>query len=188
MKDPVYHAFLQTAAEDAAEINRQSDVVRLFSHPLDGEPPFAYRGVLREVEHLERTGEGVRAITAPILFRVYFPERYCRAFDGRLQFEVIALATPVFHPNVRGGRVCLGPAFRGGTRLRALMEQFYRIASARVFAPAHAFDADAQNYYLDHVDDITRLRAPPLWRRPVATRTTVRSLDETHAPSEGVQP
>ena len=71
---------------------------------------------------------------------------------------------------MRGGIVCLGPFFRPGTSIRPLVEQIYRIVSGRDFATGHAFDGEACEYYLSHLDQVRALRAAPLWRRPLATR------------------
>ncbi len=184
MNDPVFRAFLCTAADDAAAVGRESDILRLVGDPRTGDPPNLYYGVLTGLEHLELDHERIPRVTRESLpFRVYFPHDYCRAFlDPALQFRVVTFYASLFHPNVSGSQVCLGPGFRAGTRLRTLAEQIYGIASSRVFATDHAFDPQARQYFLDHIAEIRALRAPPLWRRPVATRVRVRRIDTPEAP------
>jgi hypothetical protein len=189
MDDPVYRAFLQTAAEDAAATNADSDIVRLVPDPRTGDPPDTYHGLLSDVEHLEHARAGTpRVTTEPIRFRLYFPADYCRSLDPNLQFKVVTVHSPLYQPNVRGGTVCLGPQFSPGTRLRAVVEQFYRIASGRATATDHAFDPKVRDYFLDHIEEVRKLKARPLWRRPVSTRVSVRSINKSAGESRGDRP
>jgi len=172
MNDAVYEAFLDTAAEDAQAVDAASDILTLVASPLEGTPPCTYEGWLDDVEHLERGADGLPQVSAAkVGFTIHFPSDYCRSTDPNLQFRVARLHFPLFHPNSKGGVVCLGPHFRPGTRVRPLVQQLYGIIAARVFATDHAFDADACTYYLRHLDQIAAFRARPLWRRPVVQRT-----------------
>jgi hypothetical protein len=189
MHDPVYRAFLQTAAEDAASTNADSDIVRLVPDPRTGDPPDTYHGLLSHVEHLERSRSGApRVTTEPISFRLHFPADYCRSLDPNLQFKVVTVPTRLFNPNVRGSFVCMGPQFSPGTRLRAVVEQFYRIASGRAIATDHAFDPEVREYFLDHIEEVRKLSARPLWRRSVSARVSVRSIERPAGEPRGGRP
>ncbi|MEE8556334.1 MAG: hypothetical protein V3T14_00435 [Myxococcota bacterium] len=167
--DAIYRAFLQTASEDAETVNRRSDVVRLIGRPGSGNPPSGYLGVFTGIEHFERgPGGRIQVSTEPIPFGVTFPPNYCADPDPHLQFEVCRIGG-LFHPNVKGSLVCLGAQFRPSTRLRQVVLQLYLIASAQVRAPDHAFSAEARRFYLDHAQEVEKLRAPELWSRPVAS-------------------
>lgn len=175
MSDPVYRAFLETVEEDSAKVVAESNILRLVPY-RDGEgPPNTYRGVITDIEHLERLADGtVRHSLAPILFDVQFPPDYLRSLDEDLQFRISRVHVSLYHPNIRSGLVCLGPRFRCGTRLKPLVEHLYGIFSARTRATDHAFNPEPRHYYLNHVDEIKALRAAPLWRRPVASRVDVK--------------
>jgi len=173
--DAVYEAFLRTAATDAAACVAASDVLAL--EPRPAAVPDTYDGRLVDVPHLQRAAAGIVHVSAdPVLFTLRFPLDYCRSTDLGLQFRVASLRTPLFHPNVRGGMVCLGPYFRPGTRLRPLLEQIFGIVCGRVRATDHAFDAEAAVYYLAHPEQVRDLRSPSLWRRPVAAGRWVEVL------------
>jgi hypothetical protein len=176
VSDPVLRSFLLGAREDARFVNRESDVMRLLAEPRSGDPPSRYHGLLARVEHLRRAGGAVVVSREPIAFEIEFPDGYLRSANPQLQFEVVQLHAPVFHPNVGGGIVCLGPRFQPGTRLRALVEQLYAILSARAYAADHAFCPDARDHYRRHADQIAQLRASPLWRRPAAARVRVAGI------------
>ena len=174
MSDPVYEAFLDVVAADAADCCNGSDILTLTPRVCTDRPPCVYDAELRDVEHLARVVDGtVRVSSDVVVFTVQFPTDYCRSTDASLQFRVVSVSVPLFHPNVRGSLVCLGPRFRPGTRLRPLLEQIYRIVSGRVRATEHAFEAEACWYYLRNLDQVRALRARPLWRRPVIGRASV---------------
>lgn len=185
MPDPILDGILKAALEDALKINADSDVAELRPEPAAGPLPRVYLGSFRGVEHFERIGpERYERVNRRIPFRVTMGDDYARSVDPNLQFRVVSTAMEIVHPNVKGGIVCLGPGFRPGTRLRSVVEQFYRIASGRVAATDHAFDADAARYFLSHSDEVRALRAEPLWRRPLAARARVEEIE----PSTGGQP
>jgi hypothetical protein len=166
--DPVYTAFLESAAEDAAASIAASDILSLRLRPGAGAAADTYDGWLVGVEHLERAALGTARVSdAPVLFTVHFPRDYCRSTDPKLQFRVASVRTPLWHPNALGGILCLGPYFRPATRLRPLLEQIHGIVSGRIRATDDAFDKEAAHYYLVHLDQVRALRARPLWRRPV---------------------
>ena len=175
MTDPIYRAFLETVEEDAAKLNAESDTLRLVASSNGGGPPSKYRGVFTDVEYLVRSEDGtIRHSLDPILFGLNFPADYLRSVDPGLQFRVAAAYVLLYHPNIRKGMICLGPGFAPGTRLGPLVEQIHAIFSARVHATDDAFDSEARQYYLTHVDEIRALRSAPLWRRPVALRVDVK--------------
>jgi hypothetical protein len=147
-------------------------------------PPHTYRGRLTDIEHLMCASDGTIAPSSePIDFTLEFPADYCRSVNPTLQFRVAHLSTPLFHPNVRGGIVCLGPHFKPSTRARAVVEQIYRIVSARVRAIDHGFDADACRYYLAHSEQVAGLRAAPLWRRRLSSTPIVPRASSVPAPA-----
>jgi hypothetical protein len=174
MSDPVFHAFLKEAAEDAAAINRKSAILRLVPDPRSSGAPSSYHGLLWKVEHLEQSPAGTVVVKdEPIPFTFFFPEDYLRGADPRLPLRVVMVHKPIFHPNLTGVHVCLGKNFRPGTRLRGLVHQLYLILSSRTFATEDAFNPSAARYYLDHLAQIEKLRSAPLWRRPVASHASV---------------
>lgn len=170
MTDPVYDAFLGTAAEEALEAVAASDILTL--HPTGTRtPPDTYEGTLRDVEHLVREGDGTVAVSRQTIdFTLHFPPDYCRSTDNRLTFRVAKSHSPLFHPNAWGEIICLGANFQPGTRLWSLVLQVHLIVSGRVFAAKDSLDLEATRYYLTHVEQIGALRARPLWRRQVVGR------------------
>jgi hypothetical protein len=175
--DPVLRSFLLGAIEDADWINRHSQVLRLVADPRSGDPPHAYHALLRGVEHLRRSpGAPVQVSSEPIPFTICFPENYLTSVDPTLQFKLVHVGAPVFAVNVRVPLICLGASFRGGTRLRSLVEQVYSVLSCRVFDTADAFCLEARDYYYRHADEVSRLRAAPLWVRPLATSARVEPM------------
>jgi hypothetical protein len=179
--DPVRIDFLDAMRGEASAVNEASDVARLRPLAASGSPPATYDGVFDGVEHFELLADGTVGVSAaPVHFSLSFPTNYLRSGDPRLQFQVARVLTPMVHPNVCGGIVCLGPHFMPGTGLRALVEQLYGIVSGRSFATHHAFDATARQYFLSHLDDVKALRAAPLWRRKLARR--IRAIDTTAGP------
>lgn len=178
MTDPeVLRGWLEEAGQDAARVNADSDSLRLVADACSGDPPHGYHGLLKNVEHFEHDGSGAfRRVRGAIAFTIEFPTDYLRSTDPGLQFRVVRVDRAFAHPNVKAGICCLGPRFHAGTRLRSLVEQVYRILTSRTFATDHAADVDAREYYLKHIDEVRRLEAPPLWRRPVARRVRVEEL------------
>lgn len=182
MPDPVFDAFLETVTEDVAEVNRASDILQLVARPTPGAWPRTYHGVLRGVEHLARAADGTVCVSAAeVPFTLDFPDDYCRSIDPNLQFRIARVHVALVHPNSRGGLLCLGPHFRPGTRVRPLVQQIYGIICGRVIATHHAFDPEARDYYLRHLDQVRALQARPLWRREVTTAVHARAAGAAHA-------
>jgi hypothetical protein len=182
MSDTVYAAFLSDVASQAPRLLRESRALaQLAPIPRSGDPPAAYLGVLRGIEHLERAEGGtVCASSRPVPFVINFPADYLRSVDDTLQFRVARANAPLYHPNCRrDGTLCLGPGFLPGTALRPLLETIYGIVSSRVIATEHAFDKAARDYFVAHVDQIRDLRdkALPLWGRRLAASVRAESLD-----------
>lgn len=178
LEDPIRAAFLETVAAEATTVNEASDVVTVAPRPASGMPPSIYDGVFRDVEHFERSQDGSVVLSAgPVQFSLSFVSDYLRSADPGLQFRVARVWSPLVHPNASAaGLVCLGGGFRPGTGLRALVDHLYLMISGRVFATDHAFDADAQRYFLSHLDAVKALRAKPLWRRSLARAARVEQL------------
>jgi hypothetical protein len=169
--DPIHVDFLDSMIGEASAVNEASDVARVWPRVASGAPPAIYDGTFNDVEHFEPMADGTVAVSAaPVHLSISFPSNYLRSGDPRLQFQVARVLTPILHPNVCGGVVCLGPHFMPGTGLRALVEQLYAIVSGRTFATNHAFDATARHFFLSHLDDVKALQAKPLWRRKLARR------------------
>jgi hypothetical protein len=166
--DPVHRAFLSRATVDVSAINEASDVVELVPVEGSGVPPRSYEGIFRNIEHFERLSNGEIAATAtPVRFGLTFEDDYLRSTDPKLQFRVARVHTPLIHPNVSGGLVCLGEGFQPGTSLRGLVDHLYRIVAGRARATDHALDPEGQRYFLDNPEAVAGLRAQPLWRRPL---------------------
>jgi hypothetical protein len=171
MTDRVLNSFLGTAAADAAELNRGSDVLSLVPRSAGSTPPRLYDGIFRDVEHLERSADGtVHASTSLVAFTIEFPLDYLKSTDPTLQFRVARVHSPLLHPNCRAGILCLGRDFRPGTRLRGVVHEVYAIVCGRNFAAQSAFDPWAAEYYLAHLDQVRSLRSRPLLRRPIGKR------------------
>jgi len=176
MNDFVFNSFLETAAADAAELNRESDILALVPRSAGSTPPRLYDGILRDVEHLERVADGTVAVSTSLVgFTIEFPPDYCRSTDPRLQFRVARVHSPLLHPNCKGGILCLGSDFRPGTRLRGLVQEVYEVVCGRNFAAQDALDRWAAEYYLAHLDQVRGLRTRPLLRRSIAKRRSSRS-------------
>jgi hypothetical protein len=175
---PVQRSFLGTLAEDAAELNRASDCLRLMPDPRSGDPACVYLGLLQNVEHFVQEPDGSVGVSdAPVAFRVHFDEDYCSNHDGSLQFRVARLLSPLFAPNHRtGGILCLGAGLRAGTRLRSVVLAVHQIVSGRTYATDDCLDAEARDYFLAHPERVRALRSPPLVREPVAARVRVEGL------------
>jgi hypothetical protein len=174
--DP-YDVFLGTTASELPQINADSSVVRLVPAVGAGFPAAAYDGVLTGVEHFELEPGGTVHVSArDVPISVRFPPDYLRSADPSLQFRVVRVHVPLFHPNHRSGSLCLGPAFHPGSRLRSLVEQVFGIVSGRIAATDHGFDKDACDYFLAHPEEVRALRAQPLWRQAIATRVRVEEV------------
>jgi molybdopterin/thiamine biosynthesis adenylyltransferase len=169
---------LDAAARDLGGSIEESDVAQLIVDPFRGDPPRVFHGVLRQVEHFERQTDGTaRRRSTPIFFSIELPEDYCSCLDGSLQLRVARVHVPLFHPNVSAsGIVCLGPRFQPSTRARALLEHLYAISASRGFASQSPWDRETGTFYRDHAEEVRKLRAPPLWRSPVAARARVEAL------------
>jgi hypothetical protein len=174
--DPVLEGFIESANADVAMINAESPIAQIAAVPNAGSPPYRYHGSLSGVEHYVHTPEGTfRKCMNPIPFTIEFEHDYCRSTDPLLQFRVLSCSPLMVHPNVAGGICCLSNKFRPATRLRSVVEHFYRLASGRLAATDHPFDHEAAEFFLNHLDEVRALRAQALWRRPIARSVRVES-------------
>jgi hypothetical protein len=176
MEDPVHRGFLEKQVLMGKYVNENSDSVRVTQDPSSGTPPEMYNGVLIGAEHYVRENGVIQVTKRPLPFRIRMESDYCKSLDPHLQMRVIRTSSELYHPNVHGGSVCLGPKFRPATSLRVLVEQFYRIATGRVAATNDPFDPEASEYFLDHIDQVRAFENPPLWRSPVASRVRVETI------------
>ena len=182
MMDRIYQGFLESTLADIKRIHAESEIVRLVPDPDSGNPPRVYHGIMREVEHYERSADGIFRVSNNVVsFRVEFPADYCRSVDFNLQLRVARCEPRIVHPNIHGGIICLGAGFRPSTRMRGVIQHLYQILSSRVAATDNAFDREAARFFLQHQADIRALRSKPLWRRPVAARVQVRKIEQSQS-------
>jgi hypothetical protein len=169
--------FRRAAAEDAVEIQRSGDGLRLVAHPRVEGFPSRYHGLFFEVEHFVKAADGtVAVVDDPMPFSISFPDDYLRSGDPTLLFRVAQLHGPLFHPNFSPNTpiLCLGIQFRPGTRLRSVVHQLYQIVRCENFATDSALNVEAAIYYATHLDAVRALKARPLWRHRLA-RNVVRA-------------
>ena len=172
--DPVLAGYIEDADRAVLRINAESPIVRLSRAPDSGMPPFLYRGTLAGVEHFVRVSDGTfRVSSSPLPFEIEIEEDFCRSSDRYLPFRVLRTSSAIVHPNVSSGICCLGTRFRPATKLRSIVELFYRIASGRIAATDDPFDPVAADFFLSHPNEIRALHAPPLWSRPTAREVRV---------------
>lgn len=123
MTDPILKSFLTRQRDDAAALNRESDLVEIV--PVWGDPPSRYRvrfrcrgliGSAEAVEESDRFEVGI-----------WFPPDYLRRADP---FQVLTWLGPpdVFHPNISPmlPLVCIGRLTRG-TRLVDLVHRLFDV-------------------------------------------------------------
>jgi hypothetical protein len=123
--DVIFQRFLDNAAAEAEDLADRSDVLSVHTDPR---APATFWCEFA-VPYLQRLAGGLVGIhPGPVLAAVHFPPDYLRSTDPHLYLHVAAVATPrVAHPNIRGSGVCLGSAFRAGTRLGIILRELYEI-------------------------------------------------------------
>ncbi|MAE97382.1 MAG: hypothetical protein CL910_22260 [Deltaproteobacteria bacterium] len=165
----------RTMDRDLQAVRDRSDSVRLAPDPRSGEPPARLHGVFRDLAYFEPDVQrSCRVVRRPLPFSLTFADDYCCCSDGSLQMRVAQLHAPIVHPNVApGGLVCLGPRFRPGTKLPALLEHLHAIVSGRVYASESPLDPEAARLFLREGERVRALRSAPLWRDPVARAVRV---------------
>jgi hypothetical protein len=181
MQDEIFRGFLESMERLARQLVAESGILSLVPAPGAGRPPDTWLGLLRGVEHLERDASGgVRRSSEPIPFQVHFPGDYLRSVDPSLQLRVVRVGAgeaggTCWHPNIRDGCVCLGARLAPGSTLRALVTQLHLICSGQVFSTLDPLDPEAARYFVDHLEEVRAmaLRAPPLWRAPLARSARV---------------
>lgn len=165
--DPVFDAYLEATARAARSLPERSDVLELSPLPPSDALPRAYRLAFAGCEHVVRTEHGRLAFSEErIDAALRFPMTYCRtsAFGFVSAAELFSIRSPLAHPNVSGGHVCLEHAILPATPLDPLLTMLYAILSSRVYNLDSALDGEAADFYRRHEDRISRLRTPPLWR------------------------
>jgi hypothetical protein len=184
--DPVLTGYIEDADRAVPAINADSPLVTLARAPDAGVPPFLYRGILAGVEHFVRVSDGTfRVSSSPLLFEIEIEQDFCRSSDRHLQFRVLRTSSLLVHPNVSSGICCLGTRFRPATKLRSIVELFYRIASGRIAATDDPFDPVSAEFFLSHPSEVRALRAPPLWSRPTAREVRVEPAAGPASAGEG---
>jgi hypothetical protein len=181
-RDPVFQAFLSSAAADAAEINRRSRSARLVGDPRGGRPTDTWHCLFEGLAYLRREAGGrITEARDPVAVRLRFPDDYLGSADPVLGYRVITLGSPVLHPNARGSAICLA-GFRMGLRLRSIVEQLHAVLSCRAFATTDPLDPEAARVFADHPERIAALHSSPLWPEPVARASRVRAAAGGGAP------
>ena len=81
-------------------------------------------------------------------------------------------------PGFEAAKYVLSPPLRERANWKVLWQALAQ-GELQVVATDHAFDANARDYFLKHVEEGARLRdsAPPLWNRPVAARVRSERLE-----------
>jgi hypothetical protein len=177
-RDPVFQAFLESAAADGREINAASRVLRVVPDPRRGRPSDTYHLLFDGLQHFRREpAGGVRVALDPIVVRVSFPDDFLRSADPGLAYRVIGLLTPVFHPNVSGHGLCIS-GFAAGIRLRGIAEQVFAVLSGRAFATNDALDPEAARFFAEHPERVQALARVPLWSTRAARASRVVALQD----------
>lgn len=163
--DRTFEHFLENTASDAAELQRTSDLVVL--DPLPPSPPSRYLCRF-SVAYLRRTPAGTVAIDpGPVNCCIRFPGDYLRCVDSRLFIRVASVLTPVLHPNIFEGIVCLGAGFAPGTPIRAVVWQLFQILTYRncTVDERNALNGEACRLLRMYPELLQRLDRPRLFKR-----------------------
>jgi len=160
----VFGRFLQGAMADAMDLADQSGG-RLQVFP---QPPFpsSRYAVALHLPFLRQLASGTveMVTTEPVLVGLNFPKEYLMSADPHLLLSVVSVLTPrVFHPNVRGSFVCLGP-FKPGASLRVLLVALYDVLGYRNVGldERDVLEPDPCRFLRGNPDLLPRLMAPPL--------------------------
>ena len=163
--DRVYEMFLENTAANVEELRQKSDVVEVTAIPPF--PASTYVCTFR-VPHLCRLPVGtVAPQPGPVVCVIRFPEDYVRSVDPHLFMNVARIQTPGFlHPNVTGGRVCLGKAFKPGTPLVAVVWQLFEMVTYRncTVDERNALNPEACRLVREHPSLVAQLGRPRLFR------------------------
>ena len=175
--DQVFQTFLENTANDAAELQRKSDVVVL--DPLPPLPPSRY-GCTFQVPYLRRLPSGVVEVhCGPVFCGISFPEDYLRSTDPKLFMKLASVLSPGFlHPNVLLGSVCLGSAFAPGTPIGALVWELFDIVTYRncTVDERNALNPEACRLVREYPSLVEKLTRPPLFRSDRPIHVAVRPI------------
>lgn len=171
--DQVFLSFLENTAADAAELQRNSDLIAL--RPVPPMPPSTYACSVR-VPYLRRLPSGIVEIDpGPVHCTITFPDNYLRSTDSTLAVKVASIESPGFlHPNVLYGAVCLGHQFAPGTPIEALIWELFEIVTYRNCTLDHSLNPEACRLIREYPSLLERMGRPSLFRSDRSIRTSVR--------------
>lgn len=176
MPDMIFDRWAGNALSEALEIAGGSDVVEIHPDPRDR----ATFWCQYNVPYLARCSDSTVAIhPGPVHAGVHFPEDYLRSTDPHLYMHVAAVLTPdIVHPNIRGVAVCLGSAFRPGTRLALILRELYEIFTYSNYSlvETNSLNPEACRLLRAHGHLLEKLAAGPFLRRPRNLRVKVSAL------------
>lgn len=174
MPDVIFQRFLGNAVAEAEELASRSDVLRVLTDPRAPATFFCEFAV----PYLQRLPGGVVAVhPGPVHAAVHFPADYLRSTDPHLYLHVAAVATPnIVHPNVRGSGICLGSAFRAGTRLAIILRELYEIFTYSNYSLVNSLNPEACRLLRAHSHLLESLAPRPLLRRSLNLSVRVSTL------------
>jgi hypothetical protein len=154
MRDPILESFLAQQLHDAAHLTASSAITEAL--PLD-----LQHYVLRfRCKGLVQQGSDAPRIHERFDVGIYFPASYLRlAHPPGLILQWLGPAE-VFHPNIRGHAICLGPITPG----EGLIDLAFRVFEVITFhrcSPHDPLNADAAQWVRHHAHEL------PLDRRPL---------------------
>ncbi|MGE3840276.1 MAG: hypothetical protein AB7I50_01690 [Vicinamibacterales bacterium] len=165
MRDVIFDRFLMKQMEEAAELNRSSDVVRV--SPADSQHfflRFSCRGLVLGADGMPRVHDDFGLV-------VFFPPDYLRVEHQPPQIIQWLGPDTVWHPNIKPPFVCTGPIAAGESLINLAYRLFEIIAMYRV-SPHHALNPAASQWVRAHLDELPLDRRPllrPRFRVPEAT-------------------
>jgi len=173
MPDVILQRFLAGAVAEEEELCGRSDVLRVHTDPRAPATFFCefFVPYLRSLP-----GGAVSVDPGPVRAIVHFPADYLRSTDAYLYLHVAAVATyDIVHPNVRAPGVCLGSAFRAGTKLTIILRELYEIFSYSNYSlvEGNSMNPEACRLLRAHSHLLESLRPAPLVRRPLHLRVKV---------------
>jgi hypothetical protein len=173
--DYVFESFLENTADDAAGLQRKSELVIL--EPVSPLPPSRYRCTF-QVPYLRRLPSGIVELDpGPVRCGIFFPEDYLRSVDPKLFMKVASIGNPDFlHPNVLFGSVCLGSRFAPGTPIDALIWELFEIVTYRncTVDERNALNPEACRLVREYPLLLDKLGRPSLFRSGRALQTRMR--------------
>lgn len=122
-----------------------------------GNPPEEYELSYR-IPGYERLGGEVRRRDEHRL-RIYLPADY------PLHSPVVTWETPIFHPNVRDGHVCLGVLgqhFQAAVPLAQIVKMLGDMICLRNYCPFGVLDVEARDWVMAHPEAVEAIGGDPV--------------------------